>query len=528
MIPTPHHSAGSDSASDSAPHSTASAAHSSTNAAVQTTPTDCAQPRTTAHPPGLRTLFFTELWERFSYYGMRALLVLFMTTAAAEGGLGFSTERAALVYGYYTMLVYMLSIFGGYIADRIIGARQSVLVGGVIIACGHFTMALHSTASFYLGLGLVAIGTGLLKPNISTMVGSLYQPDEHARRDAGFSFFYMGINLGALVAPLITGFLAQHAWFQAWLTARGLDPQHSWHWAFAAAGIGMTIGLIVYLRNARTLRGIGDGPAISGSQKLGNFARSGLYLALLGALGWATNQVPSLVGVLAAAITLAVIVYAIYGGENGRRTAAIFVLFAASIVFFAVFEQTGSSINLFARDFTDNRFLGHAFPSAWYQSVNSVFIIALAPAFSWLWLRLGQRQPSAPLKFTFGLGFVGLSFALMVPAARLADQGLVSPLWLIGLLLLQTVGELCLSPVGLSTVTQLAPARLVGVMMGGWFLATSIGNFLSGYLARTFGNEGGGEGLADFFGQQALLVFAATAALLCLVPLVKRLMGTSQ
>jgi len=456
---------------------------------------------------------------------MRALLVLFMTSAVAEGGLGFSTEHASLVYGYYTMLVYMLAIFGGYIADKIIGARQSVLVGGVIIACGHFTMALHATAAFYVGLGLVAMGTGLLKPNISTMVGSLYAPDDDDRRDAGFSIFYMGINLGALFAPLFTGFLAQHAWFQAWLAARGFEPQHSWHWAFALAGVGMVIGLVVYVRNLPTLATVGSGPSLGLAQKLGRLARAFGYLALLGAGGWVLNRFPVLVGVLAAAILIAVIVYAIWGGEEGRRTAAIFVLFAASIVFFAVFEQTGSSINLFARDFTDNRVFGHAFPSAWYQSVNSVFIIALAPLFGWLWLRLGRRQPSAPLKFTFGLGFVGLSFALMVPAARLADQGLVSPIWLLGLLLLQTIGELCLSPVGLSTVTKLAPARLVGMIMGGWFLATSIGNFLSGYLARNFGEEGSGESLARFFSEQAVFVFAATAVLLCLVPLVKRLMG---
>jgi len=483
------------------------------------------------HPAGLRPLFFTELWERFSYYGMRALLVLFMTTAVSEGGLGFSTERAALVYGYYTMLVYMLALFGGYIADKIIGARQSVLVGGVIIACGHFAMALQSTAAFYAGLGLVAMGTGLLKPNISTMVGSLYAPDDDDRRDAGFSIFYMGINLGALVAPLLTGFLAQHEWFRQKLAEWGFDPQHSWHWAFALAGVGMTIGLVVYTRSLGALAGIGEGPQIGFAQKAARLGRAVAYLGLLGAGGWLVNRVPILVGVLSVGIVLTVVAYAIWGGEDGRRTAAISVLFAASIVFFAVFEQSGSSINLFARDFTDNRFFGHAFPSAWYQSVNSVFIILLAPLFGGLWLRLGRRQPSAPMKFTFGLGFVGLSFALMVPAARLADQGLVSPLWLIGLLLLQTIGELCLSPVGLSTVTKLAPARLVGVIMGGWFLATSIGNFLSGYLARNFGDEDAGSGaLARFFSEQALFVFAATAVLLCLVPLVKRLMrgATSQ
>ncbi|MFZ9681725.1 MAG: peptide MFS transporter [Cephaloticoccus sp.] len=482
-----------------------------------------ADPRRAGHPRGLGTLFFTEMWERFSYYGMRALLVLFTSAAVVDGGLGFSTERSALIYGYYTMAVYMLSVLGGYIADNVIGARRTVLVGGIIIAAGHFTMALHSTTSFYAGLVLVAVGTGLLKPNISSMVGSLYAPDDE-RRDAGFSIFYMGINLGAFTAPLLTGFLAQHAWFKAWLEARGFDPAHSWHWAFALAGIGMTLGLITYVRRLDQLKGLGDAPALAPAARWLNLGKSLVYVAALGGLVWLCSHVPAITWVLAVLITGAVVVYAIRGGVEGKRVAAIFVLFAANIVFFAVFEQTGSTINLFARDYTDNTLFGFAFPSSWYQSVNSLFIIALAPVFAWLWLRLGKHQPSSPLKFTFGLGFVGLSFALMVPAARLADEGLVSPLWLVGLMLLQTIGELCLSPVGLSTVTKLAPARLVGVMMGGWFLATSIGNFLSGYLARTFGSGGAGTSLAGFFQEQALFVFGATALLLLLVPVVKRLM----
>ena len=486
-------------------------------------PVPTADPRNAGHPKGLSTLFFTELWERFSFYGMRALLVLFMTTAISEGGLGFSIERSALVYGYYTMAVYMLSIFGGYIADKVIGARQSVLVGGIVIASGHFTMALASTATYYAGLILVAVGTGLLKPNISTMVGSLYAPGDE-RRDAGFSIFYMGINIGAFAAPLLTGFLAQHAWFKDWLTQRGWDPHHSWHWAFALAGVGMTFGIITYVRNMRSLGHLGPAPDLSTATKGINLVKSFVYVGALGGLIWLSSIWTSLPWIIATIMTIAVVIYAIRGGIDGKRTAAIYVLFAASIVFFAVFEQTGSSINLFARDYTENTIFGFEFPSSWYQSVNSLFIILLAPLFAWGWVKLGHKQPSSPLKFVFGLGFVGLSFALMVPAARLADQGLVSPMWLIGLLFLQTVGELCLSPVGLSTVTKLAPGKLVGVMMGGWFFATSIGNFLSGYLARTFGSGTADGQLADFFGQQAIFVFVATGVLLALVPLVKKLM----
>lgn len=475
------------------------------------------------HPKGLYLLFTTEMWERMSYYGMRALLVLFCSAAVVDGGLGFSTERSALIYGYYTMAVYMLSIFGGYIADKIIGARRAVFVGGIIIASGHFTMALTATTAFYVGLILVAVGTGILKPNISSMVGALYAPDDE-RRDAGFSIFYMGINLGAFTAPLLTGFLAQHQSFKVWLSARGFDPAHSWHWGFALAGIGMTLGLITYARSMKKLDSLGAAPSIPTTAKWLNLAKAFLYVAALGGIVWLSHKSSAVMWILAATILGGVVTYAIRGGVEGRRVAAIFVLFAANIIFFAVFEQTGSSINLFARDYTNNTVLGFSFPSSWYQSINSLFIITLAPVFAWLWMRLGHRQPSSPMKFTVGLAFVGLSFALMVPAARLADQGLVSPLWLVGLLLLQTIGELCLSPVGLSTVTKLAPARLVGVLMGGWFLATSIGNFLSGYLARTFGSEGAGASLAVFFRDQALFVFGAAAVLFLLVPLVKRLM----
>lgn len=481
--------------------------------------------RQTGHPAGLGTLFFTEMWERFSYYGMRALLVLFMTTAVDAGGLGFGIAKSALIYGYYTMAVYMLSIFGGYVADRVIGARQTVLVGGIIIATGHFTMALHTTLTFYLGLAFVAFGTGLLKPNISTMVGSLYAPGDD-RRDAGFSIFYMGINIGAFFAPLCTGFLAQHPWFRDWLAAQGFNPQLSWHWAFGLAGVGMTLGLITYVRNMGKIQGIGAAPELSVTQRLNNLALGFAGLAALGAFIFASSRWPALAWILGVVILGAVVFNAVRGGEEGKHIAAIFVLFLANILFFAVFEQAGSSINLFARDFTDNTLLGFAFPSSWFQSVNSIFVIMLAPLFAWLWVRLGHNQPSSPMKFVFGLFFVGLSFALMIPAAKLAMQGLVSPLWLIGLFFLQTVGELCLSPVGLSTVTKLAPVRLVGVMMGGWFLATSVGNFLSGYLAQTFG-EGteGGDGLVQFFENQAVFVLIAAAVLFAAVPGVKKLMG---
>lgn len=476
------------------------------------------------HPRGLTTLFFTEMWERFSYYGMRALLVLFMTTAAAQGGLGFADSHAAAIYGTYTMSVYLLCILGGFIADNFIGSRRAVLWGGVIIASGHYTMAIHSTVTFFCGLGLVAIGTGLLKPNISTMVGSLYPPHDE-RRDAGFSIFYMGINIGALAASIVCGFLAQNPWFKQRIASWGFDPTTSWHWAFAAAGVGMTLGLVTYLRRAGTLAHVGHAPAESSNGRpWGKLALVAVCsLALIGIMLLADKHkwiVVALFGVQVAAV----IFFALRRDSESRRIAAILVLFIAAQVFWAIFEQAGSSISLFADRLTDNRIAGWAFPSAWWQSVNATWVILLAPVFAWMWTRLGTRQPSSPLKFTLGLLFVALSFVWMIPAARLTAEGKVSPVWLLGLFFLQTTGEMCLSPVGLSTMTKLAPPRLLGVVMGIWFLAAALGNKLAGVLAGEF-NSSSPASIADFFLHQALSVGAATAVLLALVPWVKRLMG---
>ncbi|WP_414661966.1 peptide MFS transporter [Horticoccus sp. 23ND18S-11] len=476
------------------------------------------------HPRGLTTLFFTEMWERFSYYGMRALLVLFMTTAAAQGGLQFTDRQAAAVYGTYTMSVYLLCILGGFIADNFIGSRKAVLWGGITIACGHFTMAIHSSVTFFIGLGLVAIGTGLLKPNISTMVGSLYQPTDE-RRDAGFSIFYMGINIGALTASIVCGFLAQNAWFKNLIAGWGFDPTKSWHWAFAAAGFGMTFGLITYLRRAPTLAHVGHAPALNADGRpWGKLALVALCsLALIGIM-YLSDQHRWIVIALFGLQVASVLFFAFRPNVESRRIAAILILFIAAQVFWAIFEQAGSSISLFADRLTDNRIFGWQFPSAWWQSINAAWVILLAPIFAWLWTRLGSKQPSSPLKFTLGLLFVGLSFLWMIPAARLTAEGKVSPIWLLGLFLLQTIGEMLLSPVGLSTMTKLAPARLLGVVMGIWFLAAALGNKLAGVLAGEF-NSSSPASIASFFLHQALWVGGATVVLLALVPWVKKLMG---
>jgi len=420
------------------------------------------------HPRGLSTLFFTEMWERFSYYGMRALLILFMTASAAQGGLGFSTDRAASIYGWYTMGVYAAAIPGGWIADRFLGQFRSVFVGGVIIALGHFSLALGTLPTFYLGLCLIVVGTGLLKPNISTMVGSLYDADD-ARRDAGFSIFYMGINLGAFIAPLVVGTLGQKV---------------DWHLGFGAAGVGMVAGLIQYVLGKPRLQ-----PALDRLK---------------------TQAAPT------GSVTLA-------GGftaQEWKRILAIGVLFLFSSIFWGAFEQAGSSLNLFADRNTELEFAGKTFPSTWFQSLNSLFLIALAPVFALLWIRLGPKEPSTPTKFTLGLLFVGLGFLLLVPAAS-AQGVLVSPMWLVGVYLLHTIGELCLSPVGLSAMTKLAPRRIVGLMMGVWFLSIAAGNKLGGWVAGFFDTLP----LPQLFGAVAGTTIGAGILLLLLVRPIRRLMG---
>lgn len=474
-------------------------------------------------PAGLSTLFFAELWERFSYYGMRALLTLFIVAPVAAGGLGLTSVDAARVYGNYSMAVYLLAIPGGFIADRYLGARQAVLIGGSIIALGHYTLAVPVETAFYVGLALVAIGTGLFKPNISAMVGRLYAPGDE-RRDAGFSIFYMGINLGALLAPIITGYLAQAPEFQAALRSWGLNPAMSWHWGFAAAGVGMTIGVLVFARRSAAFASIGSGPEAPPASLLPSLLVVGGTLLTLALTVLSDHPRFEWLRATFLLVPVAVVVWlAMRGDVEGQQLAAVFVFFIAAMIFWAIFEQAGITIALFGLDLTRNELFGWPFPTAWYQSLNPLFVILLAPIFAALWLHLGPRQPSSPAKFALGLFFLGLSFLLMAPAAMLTAEGRVSPLWLVGLFFLQTVGELLLSPVGLSTMTKLAPPRLVGLVLGVWFLATAWGNKLAGVLGSGFTAKDP-SALAQFFLQQAAMVGLATLVLILLVPWLKRLM----
>ena len=471
------------------------------------------------HPRGLSTLFFTEMWERFSYYGMRAILILFMTASASEGGLGLGTADAGAIYGLTTAMVYMAALPGGWIADQFLGLRKSVLYGGVLIASGNFCLVIPSMAAFYFGLAMIVAGTGLLKPNVSAIVGQLYSPED-TRRDAGFSVFYMGINTGAFIAPLLCGWVAQY----------------NWRYGFGLAGAGMTIGLIQYSLGSRKL---GDAGVKSVGASDPTQARKRLVIGLsvlaaiigvvvvLGMLEMVTAK-----GIAdASGLVLVIIVLVFFSwllsskqwtSVERKRLTVVFGLFIAAAIFWSVFEQAGSTLNLFAERSTDNRVAGYSFPAPWYQSVNALFLIALAPVFAWIWIRLGSREPSSPAKFALGLLLVGLGFLVLTIGASAAASGVkVSPMWLIVTYLFHTMGELCLSPVGLSAMTKLAPTSVTGLMMGVWFLALSVGNYMGGRMAALYESLPL-ETLLGAVG--AFAIFAALILALCVRPMV-RLMG---
>jgi POT family proton-dependent oligopeptide transporter len=481
------------------------------------------------HPRGLATLFFTEMWERFSYYGMRALLVLFMVDQVRSGGLGFTDQTATAIYGLYTAAVYLVALPGGWIADRVMGAQRAVWVGGIIIMLGHFVLAVPSLPAFFLGLILVVTGTGLLKPNISAIVGELYGPDDH-RRDGGFTIFYMGINLGAALGPLVCGLLAQS----------------NWHYGFAAAGVGMLVGLIQFKLTRNYLGEAGLFPARATDHQQAKTARQRAWIALLmvlaavgmlfvgGFAGWiefrAVEMARGATGVIVA-VAIAYFVWIFAFGrlsrEERNRVVVIGVLFLAAAMFWAGFEQAGSSLNLFAERYTVRQFGGFDIPATWFQSLNPVFIIILAPVYSMFWIKLANRNldPSAPLKFAFGLILLGVGFLVMVGAARLVAGGdQVLPTWLFMTYLLHTMGELALSPVGLSSVTKLAPRRFVGQMMGVWFLAASLGSVIAGLIAGEFS----ADAVADMPGLYLQIVMTTVASgvvLLLLVRPLRKLMG---
>jgi len=449
--------------------------------------TPASQAQWFGHPRGLSTLFFTEMWERFSYYGMRGLLVLFLTNAVATGGFGLDDQTAAAIYGLYTAGVYLFALPGGWVADRLLGQRKAVLYGGMLIAAGHFSMAVASTATFYGGLLLIVLGTGLLKPNVSAVVGGLY-PEKGARRDAGFSIFYMGINLGAFSGPLVCGYLGENV---------------DWHLGFGAAGVGMVLGLVQYVLGRAYLGGAGE----LDPERLAAVPRAwrqfgmglGIVLGLLaivaalqatGAIRLSLPQAAQGTGVVI--VTIAIVYFAVvllFGGlapDEKKRVGAVFVFFIASALFWAGFEQAGSSLNLFAERLTRRVFFGWEMPASWLQSVQPFFVITMAPMFGALWAGLAnrEREPSTPAKFAWGLILLGLGFLVLAwGATYTVGDSRVSVNWLLTTYFLHTVGELCLSPVGLSVVTKLSPQKLVGQMMGIWFMGTALGNLIAGLAA---------------------------------------------
>ena len=480
------------------------------------------------HPRGLATLFFTEMWERFSYYGMRAILVLYMTRATVDAnpGLGYDVATAGAIYGLYTSLVYLMTIAGGWIADNIWGQRRAIFVGGSIIAAGHFSMAMPATPMFFLGLVLIVVGTGLLKPNVSTIVGDLY-PEGGARRDAGFSIFYMGINLGAFAGPLLCGLFGE---------------QYNWHLGFSFAGIGMVLGLVQYRLGEKYFGTIGlydgrDTPDVVAARARMMYAVAALCAALALVAGWLINSgawspdLPAIGATLGYSIIALAILYFLFlftaGGHSPlekKRLGVIFWLFILAALFWSGFEQAGSSLNIFAEQLTDRVVFGWEAPASWLQSVNALFIILFAPVFGWLWVWLAQRNANPSIAMKFALGLLGLAagfFVLAWGAANATETSKVAPTWLIVTYFLHTVGELCLSPVGLSSITKLAPRNRLGQMMGVWFVAAALGNLFAGLVAGRL------ESLApaSLFGQVAMIIGGAGLVAMLMSPAAKRLTG---
>lgn len=476
------------------------------------------------HPLGLFTLFFAELWERFSYYGMRAILVFYLTKHFL-----FGEQPAFAIYGAYTSLVYITPIIGGYIADRYLGARKAVMAGGILITIGHLLIAAveapegvqgNALNGFYLALAFIIVGTGFLKANISVLVGQLYARDD-VRRDGAFSVFYMGINTGAFLGPLLIGYLGERL---------------GWSYGFGAAGIGMALGLVVFVLFRGELHGAGRPPVPDVLQRrtpIGLSIEWAIYAGalVLIALAWWLVRSQGVVGTLLIVASLVTIGYILMTSfrqlpkvERHRIFAALFLI-ALSPLFWALFEQAGSSLNLYTDQSVDRVVFGWEMPASWFQSVNPVFIITLAPVFGGLWTAMGKRgiEPSAPFKFGIGLILVGAGFFALILGAP--ASGLTPAIFVILLYMFHSMGELCFSPIGLSSMTRLSVASMTGLMMGTWFLATAAGNFIAGLIAQATGGEGVDPGhVLVVYGRIGWFAMGVGVVVLVLAPFVTRLM----
>ncbi|MFD2308070.1 peptide MFS transporter [Enterococcus termitis] len=474
-------------------------------------------------PKGLSTLFFTEMWERFSYYGMRAILLYYIYDTVANGGLGLPKETALAIMSIYGSLVFMSSIIGGWISDRVLGARKTVFFGGIFIMVGHIVLATpFGVAALFLSILLIVIGTGMLKPNVSGMVGHLYSKTD-TRRDAGFSIFYMGINIGALIAPFVVGTLGQ---------------TYNYHIGFSVAAFGMFFGLLQYhFQGKKSLSGIGLAP----TNPMDTVERKKFMHSLLVALGVAVIlfggafvlgrltidffiNVVSIIGILLPAYYFVKMMTSKdVTDEEKPRVLGYIPLFLAGIVFWSLEEQGSSILALFANERTKSTLFGFSIAPSWFQSLNPIFVVVLTPIFVALWTRLGKRQPSTVVKFSLGLVFAGLSFVLlMLPGLLYGTEGQVSPLWLFFSFFIMIVGEMCISPVGLSITTKLAPKAFESQTVAIWLLADAASQAINAQIARFYTPQTE----SAYFGIVGIVaVIAGIILILCKNP-IKKLMGS--
>ena len=478
------------------------------------------------HPKGLFVCFATEMWERFSYYGMRALLILYLTKHWE-----FTDATSYLIYGAYTSLVYIMPVFGGMLADQILGSKKAVTYGAILLVFGHLGMTVESNEQiFYLSLALIVSGVGFLKPNISTMVGALYEEGD-PRRDSGFTIFYMGINIGAFTATLLCGYLGE---------------QVGWAYGFGAAGIGMLFGLIIFLWGQKYLEGLAEPPSNKYLQKINGISYeswayiSGVFMVLV---TWFLVQNSQLVGQLlggfGAIFIGAWLLYALFrcAPDERDRLIVVGILILFSLIFWALFEQAGSSLNILTDRGVNRVIFGWEVPASMFQSLNAGFIFTIAPLFAMLWIALAKRnmEPSTPIKFSIGIILVGLGFLALVYGMRSSEGLQTGVFWIILIYLLHTLGELCLSPVGLSSVTKLSPQRIVGFMMGMWFFASAAGNYVAGLIARATASDSSGvsndvfdltqkQSFMDVYTDVGLMAIGCGIFLAILTPILKKLM----
>ena len=481
------------------------------------------------HPKGLFVCFATEMWERFSYYGMRALLILYLTKHWE-----FSDATSYLIYGAYTSLVYIMPVFGGMLADQILGSKKAVTYGAILLVFGHLGMTVENSEQiFYLSLALIVSGVGFLKPNISTMVGALYEEGD-SRRDSGFTIFYMGINIGAFTATLLCGYLGE---------------QVGWAYGFGAAGIGMLFGLMIFLWGQKYLEGLAEPPSKKYLEKVpGMKGITYEYWAYMSGIlmvfaTWFLVQNSQLVGQLLGGFGVVFIgawlLYALFrcDPEERDRLIVVGILILFSLIFWALFEQAGSSLNILTDRGVDRVIFGWEVPASMFQSLNAGFIFTIAPLFAMLWIALAKRnmEPSTPIKFSIGIILVGLGFLALVYGMKSSEGLQTGVLWIILIYLLHTLGELCLSPVGLSSVTKLSPQRIVGFMMGMWFFASAAGNYVAGLIAKATASESSGnsseifdivqkQSFMDVYTDVGLMAIGCGILLAVITPILKKLM----